>query len=289
MKKTMLMAALLLVSVSMSAAEYEHSIGVSAGGFNGLSFKEKVTEHFAVTLDIGVKVSQTKGYSWLLTIEDPDANKAFQQERKDLNIATNGNYKDGFIYYTAEINPNFLYQTTVATTGIASIDMFVGGGLSVGMMQSGWKTHEVFPEGLNRQSYDYDLRNNLTCDFQRIGSTNWSDLKHVRQIYADAAEIYSQLPEDEQDWALKYKKSQAYAFKAGINAMVGVEMNFANVPLSLSAEFRPGYGEAIYADPIKYVTKSSDNGEIPIIHLTKIQNMMGFFDWSLGLSLRYRL
>lgn len=62
--------------------------------------------------------------------------------------------------------------------------------------------------------------------------------------------------------------------KFGINAMVGAEYVFAGVPIALGIDFRPGYGLAF----------AKGKGVIDNINRTVLLN---YFDWGLGLSVRY--
>lgn len=54
--------------------------------------------------------------------------------------------------------------------------------------------------------------------------------------------------------------------KTGVNAIVGCEYAFSNVPLGISLDFRPGYGTMYFPENVLLVS---------------------LFDWKLALSLRY--
>ncbi len=95
---------LLLIPLGVCAKPYDHSLGLSAGNFNGLSYKRLATEHFAIQADMGVH----------LTLFDR-------------------------LYGTFEINPNLMYQGTMVSSPVCDFDFFVGGGTSFGFM-----TTEIF-------------------------------------------------------------------------------------------------------------------------------------------------
>lgn len=74
-------------------------------------------------------------------------------------------------------------------------------------------------------------------------------------------------------------------FKFGIGAMLGMEAAFKSAPLNLSVEFRPGYGLSnLYL--VKEAGWAGADGVTPDPYDSN--NATNFFDWSLGLSLRYR-
>lgn len=60
--------------------------------------------------------------------------------------------------------------------------------------------------------------------------------------------------------------------KFGLNALAGAEYKFANAPVVMGVDFRPGYG-------MMYKTDRTDNGTI--------SGSMHYFDWKLALSVRY--
>lgn len=97
MKKIFLFS-LLLFSLGVFAKPYHHSLGVSMGNFDGFSWKVLATEHFAVQTDCGFH----------LTVYDD-------------------------LYGTFLVNPNFMYQGTMWSNHICSIDWFIGTGTSLGL------------------------------------------------------------------------------------------------------------------------------------------------------------
>lgn len=96
MKKIILFS-MLLFSLGAFAKPYHHSLGLSMGSFDGLSWKVLVKERFAVQTDFGVHLT------------------AFDA-----------------LYGTFVINPNFMFQGTMFSNDVCDIDFNAGGGLSFG-------------------------------------------------------------------------------------------------------------------------------------------------------------
>lgn len=79
-------------------APYKNSIGVTVGNFQAFSYKTFVTNHFAVQLDLGTKITRGADENWAADI------------------------------WTFEFNPNFMYEGHF-TKGLYG---FIGGGVSLG-------------------------------------------------------------------------------------------------------------------------------------------------------------
>ena len=86
-----------------------------------------------------------------------------------------------------------------------------------------------------------------------------------------------------------YKSYSDYfnAGKFGVNAIIGMEYIFSSVPLSLQLDFRPGYGLIFYNE----ILDPSDIWWAEILGMTdkdyKYKIRDHYFDWTIGLSLRY--
>ena len=98
---------------------YNQSFGIVAGCLNGLSYKILLTDHFAVSLELGVKVTSASG----------------KQQYEDYVWNNSYNYyrywnSTGFFStpYTLEFNVNFLYEDHFA----AGLYGLIGGGPSLG-------------------------------------------------------------------------------------------------------------------------------------------------------------
>lgn len=95
--KKLFLCSLLLITLGVCARPYDHSLGISGGMFNGVSYKALVGEHLAVQTDLGVH----------LTIFD-NVNLSFMA------------------------NPMLMYQSAFYSSEVCEIDFFAGGGLSIG-------------------------------------------------------------------------------------------------------------------------------------------------------------
>ncbi|MGM9837504.1 MAG: hypothetical protein ACI30A_03320 [Paludibacteraceae bacterium] len=166
---------IVMVSMASYAADYQQSIGVVVGSFNGISYKKFVRENMAVQADLAFGVQATRG---TVSIE---GEKLLSGEEH---------------YWDFVLNPNLLWQQEL-TEGLS---MFAGGGLSLGLAE-------------------------------------------------------------------EFRSSTLFG-KFGLNTMVGAEYKFASLPLSLSLDFRPGYG-LLFANVEGYSLTAN------------------LFDWRLALGVRY--
>ena len=107
-------------------------------------------------------------------------------------------------------------------------------------------------EGANSQ-YDFTLNPNLAYHF---------DMSHSLKLYLGGG-LNIGMASD-----LKNTNPNFITGKAGANALVGLSCDFRSVPLVMAFDFRPGYG-------IAFTDEKSGHTH--------------FFDWKLGLALRYRL
>ena len=80
-------------------APYQHSIGVTLGNMQALSYKTFVTNHFAIQADFGTKI-----------------------------LCTDGEGFRGLNSWDLELNPNFMYEVNF----VLGLYGFVGGGVSLG-------------------------------------------------------------------------------------------------------------------------------------------------------------
>ena len=88
---------LLLLSIGVFSKPYDHSLGVSMGTNDGLSYKTLLTENFAVQTDVGFHLTVFDGLFGMFTV-----------------------------------NPMFMYQGVMYSNSVCDIDWFVGGGTSLG-------------------------------------------------------------------------------------------------------------------------------------------------------------
>ena len=98
----------LLMSIVFSAhaqAPYKHSIGATVGSMQAFSYKTFVTDHFAIQVDLGTKLTHTDG-----------------ENVRGINI------------WDLELNPNFMYEGNF----VAGLYGFAGGGVSLGYSWTAW-------------------------------------------------------------------------------------------------------------------------------------------------------
>lgn len=99
------------VSTAQAQAPYKHSIGVTVGNMEAFSYKTFVTNHFAIQLDLGAKVTHTDG-----------------ENVSGVNV------------WTFEFNPNFMYEGHF----VKGLHGFIGGGLSMGYNWNSFQTNFWF-------------------------------------------------------------------------------------------------------------------------------------------------
>lgn len=253
--KKLFIAVMLLGAMTMSAADYTHSVGVNVGGMDGFSYKGFIfgVDGLALQVDFGARLEKTAGL--------------FKEKDKYDGHTTTSKYQaKNAPIYTFEMNPNVLYQKECCSFNGGSLSWFAGGGISLGLMgQMGtakFKSVSSSSDGNeNWEDWDYvaarkvgGYDNEGYEDYEgEGGSDKWGDVKK---------------------WMTNEKDKETIYGKFGVNAIVGLEMNFSNAPLALSFDFRPGYG-------LGFWSKKSNS--------TTYNNTFSFFDWSIAVGLRYCL
>lgn len=257
MKKSLFVAAMLLGAMTMSAAPYQHSIGITAGGLNGIEYKGFVTDHFVITADLGVALSQTKGYTVSGSFLSSDLQKYAQDHEDDFSVIKTQSFNNyGVVSWSFEGAANFAYQGTIKDFSAGSLQWFAGGGVSLGMAQYVY--------------WDNDAIHPSTHDI-------WKAMKDERKAYKDS-------PDAEKEFGSK----NPYWFKFGVNAYAGMEFAFSNVPLVLGFDFRPGVGVGMKTWTVGDVIYEKD-GKMAVEKDAKLLQGVGYFDWTLGVTLRYCL
>ena len=159
----------------VSNAQYKHSIGGVAGSMNGFSYKVLVTGHFAISVDLGVKLT----------------------EGVFRNVSAR--------VFDLEANPNFMYQAN-ATGGLY---WFVGGGFSLGYAfdYAGLRTEDCGKFGINAIAgleYKFNIPLTLQFDFR----PGFGLLFCEKHQYWWSGDVYTNA--DYFDWGLNL--SVRYAF-----------------------------------------------------------------------------
>ena len=240
MKKTLLAAALLLGALTMSAQSYEHSLGVSVGNLFGVSYKGFFfgVEGLGMQIDLGCKLS-----NWGTHYSQNSSWEAGGESGSETTSYPLKDDKDplSWNYFTFEVNPNIVYNLPIHSGSYGSLAFCAGGGISLGLLKAGVAKNDVYR----------DENGNVKSFWWAISQTvDGPDGKEPR--------IDNQ-------------------FKFGINALVGLELDLAAVPLVVGFDFRPGYGMGYRSQKqdFKGVTETS-------------KTITNFFDWTLAASLRYK-
>lgn len=109
-KKFLLVVALVAAAASAQAQQpYKHSIGVSVGSLEGVSYKMFFTDQLALHADLGFQMLATVGGS--------------------------DGYTNDLRFWTFVANPNVVYQDNITGWNWGGIGWFAGGGLSLGLAQ----------------------------------------------------------------------------------------------------------------------------------------------------------
>ncbi len=107
-KQILLIAVLLVAAVAAQAQKpYKHSVGLSVGSFEGVSYKVFLTNEVALQADLGFRMLRTQ-------------------------VGGHG-YSGADSFYTFEVNPNALYQSSITGWNWGGVAWFAGGGMSLGL------------------------------------------------------------------------------------------------------------------------------------------------------------
>lgn len=136
MKKHILFVVLCMATLSLSAQDYQHSIGGSIGSLYGVSYKGFIfgVEHLGLQTDLDVRLESTAAGTTL--------NGFYFTEESNI--------------YTFEFNPNLLYQNIIADFDEGHIDWYAGGGFSIGL------AHDLY-------SYTYGVEDTDTPVYGKFG------------------------------------------------------------------------------------------------------------------------
>ena len=145
MKKLLFVAALALGTLTVSAADYTHSIGGMVGNMYGVSYKGFIfgVDGLALQADLGVKLSNF----------GKSASYSFDGKTSDISDVPDGVKVYSQDYFTFEVNPNIVYQRPIASFGFGSLDWFAGGGISLGMMKYGNSGNNYFDDKGNKKNF----------------------------------------------------------------------------------------------------------------------------------------
>ncbi len=126
MKKLFILFLSVFCFAFVNAQNYKHSIGVTAGGLNGVSYKGFIfgIEGLALQADLGVRVS---------VLGPRVVSKYKYSDGESYKFV--GKWDKAYMYFTFEANPNIVYQSSIHKWASVSLDWIAGGGLSLGLMR----------------------------------------------------------------------------------------------------------------------------------------------------------
>ncbi len=273
MKKTLFATALLLCALTVSARPYKHSVGLNMGSASGISYKGYIgdSEHFITVLDLNCKVGVTKGAYFYNQYPSNSLQKYYEAEYgKDSEYFRHSDKKGKYVYWTCEFNPNLGYQREIADFGGATMQWFIGGGISVGMAQIA-----SYGDGVTQKDAWKSMK-----DARKAYHDILKDNDHDDHIYAGVGGLNLKGGKDIEEY------HRPYVFKAGINLLTGFEVCFKNAPVALGIDVRPGCTELLDFTVTKEIPFVEGGKEKTSEDATRIYSMT-HFDWSASMSLRF--
>ncbi len=146
MKKICIIVAAVLMSIGVQAKQPEqtpanpiatnkpHSMAITFGSVDGISYRYFVDGHWAVQTNVMWKYLTTHGTT--VTSLTTDVNGVPQTSTTSQWGKLHG--------WTAEINPNFIYQTAICTWDFGGLYWNSGAGVSLGVAQD-WNVPYDYP------------------------------------------------------------------------------------------------------------------------------------------------
>ncbi|MCQ2343941.1 MAG: hypothetical protein MJ002_03330 [Paludibacteraceae bacterium] len=122
---------LLTVSVLARAGGYRHSVGISFGTINGVSYKGYVSNniHFVLQVDAYWQMGLTPNSSLCSTFT--------QGDYKNYNMQVRNSTLSGGEYQSAMIEPGFMYQGKIGRWELGNMYWFAGGSIGFGALWEG--------------------------------------------------------------------------------------------------------------------------------------------------------
>lgn len=126
-----LLALLMLASAAIYAGGYRHSVGVTLGTVNGISYKGYVSNdlHFVLQVDAFWQMGLTTDWSVMTTYT---VGKYNLFDRRVAISSMNGGDFQAFM-----VNPAFLYQGKIGRWELGNMYWFAGAGVGFGMQWGG--------------------------------------------------------------------------------------------------------------------------------------------------------
>lgn len=270
MKRVLLLAVAAVAALSMFAQDYKHSAGLVVGSLDGLSYKYFISDELAIQADLGFQLGATSGN---LFTSSSYAKDEYKNESK-FNLGTDANF------WSFQLAPNFVWQKNITSFDWASLDFFVGGGISIGYA----KLTKAKVTSLKSVSSDY--ANNKEVYRSEI-AYNKKSYKYA--VYEDGKEVYKyegelEEPFDGEDY--DFESLDADFGKFGVNAIAGVELALKGAPITIGIDFRPGYG-LLFASHNEDYKKTQEVAKEFGYEYSETAPVYHFFDWTLAATVRY--
>lgn len=270
MKRILLLAVAAVAALSMFAQDYKHSAGLVVGSLDGLSYKYFISDELAIQADLGFQLGASSGNLFTST---SSANDEYKSESK-FNVGADANF------WSFQLAPNFIWQKNITSFDWASLDFFVGGGVSIGYA----KLTKAKVTSLKSVSSSYVNNKEV---YRTETTYNKKSYKYV--VYEDGEELYKyegelEEPFDGDDY--DYESLDVDFGKFGVNAIAGVELALKGAPITIGIDFRPGYG-LLFAGHDEDYKKAQDEAKEFGYEYSATAPVYHFFDWTLAATVRY--
>ncbi|MBQ9523181.1 MAG: hypothetical protein IJR74_05110 [Paludibacteraceae bacterium] len=239
MKKTILAAVMLFGALTMSAQSYEHSLGVSVGNLFGVSYKGFFfgVEGLGMQIDLGCKLSNW-GTHYSVNFKYEETIMGKTESRSETETHPTDMEKE---MKDANLSMNY-FTFEVNPNIVYNLPVHSGSYGSLAFCAGGGISLGMMKSG--------------SADSKAYGGKGfWWAMSHTQEG-ADGKEAIIKP-----------------AFKFGINALVGLELDLNAAPIVIGFDFRPGYG-------MGYLKTSNE--------VMKESAITNFFDWTLAAAVRYK-
>ena len=270
MKKIFTLVVAAMTAICAFAQDYTHSAGLVVGSLNGLSYKYFISDELAIQADLGFQLGATTGN---LFTSSSYAKDEYKHESK-FNVGADANF------WSFQLAPNFIWQKNITSFDWASLDFFVGGGISIGYAKL------TKAKVISFKSVSSDYANNKEVYRSEI-AYNKKSYKYA--VYEDGKEVYKNEGELEEPYDgdnYDYESLDVDFGKFGVNAIAGVELALKGAPITIGIDFRPGYG-LLFAGHDEDYKKTQEVAKEYGYEYSETAPVYHFFDWTLAATVRY--
>lgn len=271
MKRILLLSVAVITALSVFAQNYKQSAGLVLGSLEGISYKTFVSDNLAVQVDLGLGLVATSGNAFTSSTYAEDIYK----DKNKINL----NADAGLLSF--QLAPNFVWQKNIASFDWANLDLFVGGGITIGYA----KFIQFKATSIKSTEYSYENNKEVYRSEAIITKTSYEYANYIdgKEISRNKIELEEQSELDDEDYSNQLGGDFG---KFGINAIAGVELALKGAPITLGIDFRPGYGVMFtgHDEDYKKVQEMAEKYEYEYSETAPIYN---FFDWSLAVTVRY--